>query len=394
MTTAVDSNSAPAGSTSTEVEQGVAPLQLDVGFMTSVDPNPINFKQLIRRQAENDDAGKQAGPSSQRAGSILTAEGEAYLLSRARNSTQHLLNSIFSLPFTKNPDVGPLVTLPPIQFTSRICEPREKPLPKPGGKALTKWEQFAKTKGIQHVKKDKMVWDDDKKEWVARWGFKGQNKNEEEQWIHEMPASAGKCEVQWGGQEDKLTLLLRVPDNDYNPAGVAKKARKERKTVNESKRLKNLQRSAATAASSSSAKDPDMGGNLVDPKAKREGERAVKKAQLEGDILRSKRSTASMGNFDRTLPQEGKAFKVKGIKRKFEPTEKDVSAERSNQLDLLNKLDRKGVAPGRSSFKGRADGDLVNARKAVKFASGGRGTAALAAQSDPRKKPKGAKKGR
>lgn len=192
---------------------------------------------------------------------------------------------------------------------------------------------------------------------------------------------------------NELTITFHSADNDHNPAADAKKARKERKTVNESKRLKNLQRSAASAASSSSTKDADMGGNLIDPKAKREGERAVKKAQLEGEILRSKRSTASMGKFDRTLPAEGTAFKVKGIKRKFEPTEKDVKEERSNQLSLLNKLDRKGVAPGRSSLKGRPDGDLVNARKAVKFASGGRGAAALAAQSDSRKKPKG-KKGR
>lgn len=35
--------------------------------------------------------------------------------------------------------------------------PREKPVPKE--KALTKWEQFARDKGLTKKKKDKKVWD-------------------------------------------------------------------------------------------------------------------------------------------------------------------------------------------------------------------------------------------
>lgn len=159
----------PAASTSTEVKQGALPIQLDVGFLTTVDPNSPDLTKLS---------------------SDLTKR-EAYLRTSARNATQALLNSVFTLPYTKHPEYGPLATLPPILVTDRVCEPREKPLPKPGGKPLTKWEKFAKAKGISHSTKDRKVWDDEKKEWVNRWGYQGANKDAEEQWLHEVPANAG-----------------------------------------------------------------------------------------------------------------------------------------------------------------------------------------------------------
>lgn len=77
--------------------------------------------------------------------------------------------------------------------------PREKPLPKP--KPLTKWERFANAKGISHVKKDKKVWDDERQEWVARWGRDGKNKDAEDQWLHEVKNN--------GSGEFKCTECIR-----------------------------------------------------------------------------------------------------------------------------------------------------------------------------------------
>jgi regulator of ribosome biosynthesis len=48
--------------------------------------------------------------------------------------------------------------------------PREKPAPKP--KEETRWEAFAKEKGIKKRKRERMVWDEEKKEWAPRWGYK------------------------------------------------------------------------------------------------------------------------------------------------------------------------------------------------------------------------------
>ncbi len=52
---------------------------------------------------------------------------------------------------------------------SQLDFPRFKPLPaKP---ILTKWEQFAKNKGIKKKKKrSALVYSEEKKDWVQRWG--------------------------------------------------------------------------------------------------------------------------------------------------------------------------------------------------------------------------------
>ena len=48
--------------------------------------------------------------------------------------------------------------------------PREKPIPKAA--PPTRWELFAKEKGIKKRKRERMVFDDEKKEWAPRWGYK------------------------------------------------------------------------------------------------------------------------------------------------------------------------------------------------------------------------------
>ena len=47
--------------------------------------------------------------------------------------------------------------------------PREKPIPK---KVETKWEKYAKAKGIKKHKKERMVYDKEADEWRPRWGYK------------------------------------------------------------------------------------------------------------------------------------------------------------------------------------------------------------------------------
>lgn len=127
---------------------------------------------------------------------------EAHLLALTLTSTQALLGGLFTLQ-TKSTEQGPVVKLPEPVFQL----PREKPLPKP--KPLTKWERFAKAKGISHSKKDKKVWDDDKQEWVNRWGRDGKNREGEEQWLHEYKSNQGEC-------ARSMRALARVdPDGSY-----------------------------------------------------------------------------------------------------------------------------------------------------------------------------------
>lgn len=118
---------------------------------------------------------------------------EAVLLARATASTQALVSALWALPSTTHPDHGRIALLPsflPVG-SGGTPVPREKALPAP--KAETKWEAFAKRKGIAvEKKKDRLVWDDERKEWVPRWGYNGKNKDAEQQWIHVLKSHQGE----------------------------------------------------------------------------------------------------------------------------------------------------------------------------------------------------------
>ena len=104
----------------------------------------------------------------------------------ARDGIQLLVNSIWTRP-TRIVDDGVVAELPPIS----TALPREKPLPKP--KPMTKWQAFAATKGIApKPRRDRLVFDEEKQDWVPKWGYKGKNKETEEQWIVEVPKDKGE----------------------------------------------------------------------------------------------------------------------------------------------------------------------------------------------------------
>ena len=44
---------------------------------------------------------------------------------------------------------------------------------------MTKWQEFARAKGIDSKKKkSRMVWDEKEQDWVPRWGFKSKKQRE------------------------------------------------------------------------------------------------------------------------------------------------------------------------------------------------------------------------
>jgi regulator of ribosome biosynthesis len=79
-------------------------------------------------------------------------------------------------------DLGPLHVLPvptnninpttPHNLIS-FPLPRANPLPQP--KPLTKWEKFAKEKGIKKKKRERMIYDEDHQEYRPRFGYKRTN---------------------------------------------------------------------------------------------------------------------------------------------------------------------------------------------------------------------------
>ncbi len=84
---------------------------------------------------------------------------------------------------TKRVDNVVVAQLPPELYLL----PRSKPVPKP--KTPTKWETYAKEKGIQKKKREKLVFDDNNNQWKPRFGFRGINQNKD--WVIEVPNNAG-----------------------------------------------------------------------------------------------------------------------------------------------------------------------------------------------------------
>ncbi len=99
------------------------------------------------------------------------------------------MNTLFQLPITSVPDVGAVVALP--KPTTKI--PREKPIPT--AKPMTKWDKFAKAKGIVKRKRGAKVFDEDTKEWVARHSAKSAKNRDLADWCKEVGAD-------WNGDEE------------------------------------------------------------------------------------------------------------------------------------------------------------------------------------------------
>lgn len=269
-------------------------------------------------------------------------------------STSSLLSSLFALPTTSGP-AGPQFTLP----APTTILPREKPLPKP--KPLTKWERFAKEKGISHKRTERDEWDDEKQEWVRRWGRGGKNRQAEDQWLHEVKAKPGERSLL---DEQRTRADMLRSDTDHDPAATAKAERKARIAKNQSQ-------AAANLAIASSSKIPEVGphSSKKEVETARKGKttaRQARVAELDRTMMISSTATASMGKFDKTIDGEPKA---KGVKRKFDPLVgtgdmgKNWGEEKGKALDVLRKVESGEVRKLKGT--GRGEGE-VNTRKAVR----------------------------
>ncbi|CAD6585122.1 MAG: Rhodanese- sulfurtransferase [Alectoria sarmentosa] len=150
---------------------------------------------------------------------------DTLLASTARDCAQLLINQLLTTcPITSSPASGVLMTLPPTTFLL----PREKPLPKK--KEATKWEKFAKKKGIKDKKRGegKTEYDEEKGEWVPKWGYKGRNKDGEGEWIVEVDEKKEK-ELESEGKGKTIRGEGRRDRVEKNKRNERKQRNNERK---------------------------------------------------------------------------------------------------------------------------------------------------------------------
>lgn len=187
------------------------PYTFDLGHLLVNDPNPLEL------------------PADQKVNDSLKAT--------ARDGVQVLLNQLLTTCEIKTSvSDGVLLTLP----APNIHLPRHKPLPIP--KAPTKWELFARKKGIgkfsqkpgaagqDKERRKKLQYDEASGEWVPRWGYKGKNKDDENQWLVEVDEKKWKKEAEANSEGGNIR-------------GISRTERKDRIKRNERKQRSNEKRS-------------------------------------------------------------------------------------------------------------------------------------------------------
>ncbi|KAK8794790.1 hypothetical protein WA158_001771 [Blastocystis sp. Blastoise] len=128
-------------------------LNYDLGNLAAFDTHALNTEELKKNKEE-------------------------YLQSVSRDNIQLLFNKLFQLP-TEVTEVGPVANLP--ECTSQI--PREKPIPVI---KETKWDKFAREKGIKQRKHNRMEFDEQTKEWKPIWGYgKAKKGMQDDKWVSE-----------------------------------------------------------------------------------------------------------------------------------------------------------------------------------------------------------------
>lgn len=130
--------------------------------------------------------------------------------------------------------------------------PRSHPIPKTD-KAMTKWEQFSKEKGIMKKKKrNRMIWSEEFQKYLPRWG-KGSIKSEETKarWaIEDKPKYEGKNPFTYEKQERKLESLKQKKREQKNEEMLMKKRKKDSKLKEDKKgHRKNLEIAQKSTAS-------------------------------------------------------------------------------------------------------------------------------------------------
>ncbi|XP_067647895.1 ribosome biogenesis regulatory protein homolog [Eurosta solidaginis] len=242
-------------------------VRLDIGSLLCTDPNDLEDLELRNNK-------------------------EQYLLRLTRENTQLLINAIWELP-TERIDECIVAKLP--QPTTVLPRLRKIPGPKP----LTKWEKFAKEKGIKKKKKDKKKYDEVLDKWVPTYGYKRADAEREKEWVLEVPKNVDPNEDMF---QKKIDL------------------RNEKVAKNEIQRMKNIVRAKKVEVPRSGYFGPEVASS----------------GQLLTAVTVAKSSTASVGKFQDKLPKEREARGI-GVKELIPGAKRKashISAQPEKEVNL------------------------------------------------------------
>eukprot|EP00939_MAST-03C_sp_MAST-3C-sp1_P003999 g3999.t1 len=274
-------------------------LEYDLAYLTASDEHPFEEKAM------NKSVGKT-------------------IRARAEKNVQLLVNKIFSMEKTED-STGVLMVLPP---PVNRC-PREKPVPEP--REETRWEKFAKERGIKKRKRERMVWDEDTESWRPRYGYKRDGK-----------------------MKDWLIPVKKTDPDNIDKFEEKRLTKREKSLKNELNRVTNIERASKKSKKSSSVPSGiptaldfprPLKGNSERAKRSKRGMKAAKESLRAAQL-----STASMGQFDDVMAGEGR--KGKGVRRQFISNQANT---KTRDMQLLQ-LALNGNLPGKQRSRKNASG--------------------------------------
>jgi len=273
------------------------------------------------------------------------------LLKKASEGCSQLLKGLWQLE-TEKTDAGPLAVLPSY-FVNKT--PRE--LPPPQAKAETKWDKFAKERGISRKeKRSRKVWDEGTQTWAYLTGYqKSSDENNPESWpIMEVKGNEDPYDDPWerarDSKKDRVDKNVMSRMRNEERAGNLVKG-----TTSRTMKAKKASREGGREGGKQDVnKLGAPAGIAVDMQSGTQRGKELTKAAL----IATQRSTASLGKFDQIRdgePERRKAMMLGLKKRKFESgTDKNVikSESKKNMKLLENVLEGGGKAKERAIRRG------------------------------------------
>lgn len=286
----------------------------------------------------------------------LNGDREEILRAAAIKTGQSLIESIFSLP-VEDSEYGPLVTLPERE---EIKIPRKQHVPEP--KPETKWEKFAREKGIKNTKKERMVYDEVNDVYRPRYGYKSIKSVVDETPVIEIKKGMDPYADHWA---------------------EARKEKAENRSKNLKRQLKNEEANLKRSGKMPNKKSKESQNDVV-PFGSLKGGGSDSGKRSKGDLKKllslTQRSTASMGSFDKLQKGEKAMKKIWGKKRAFNDNMSSVRDEniamKSKYRALADQVEKKarkvsnslkdyeGILPEKATtFKAKKGGQKIGSSK-------------------------------
>jgi len=234
---------------------------------------------------------------------------------------------------TETSEVGQLVLLP-TQETFQLPRAFKVPEPKPE----TKWEKFAKEKGIKNKKRERMVYDETHEEFRPRYGYKRANNGIEDMPIVEIKAGQDPYKDPWTeARVDKKNRIKKNLKNQMKNQGRVNGSIKSKQSLALNNKtydpinvpgipidINNSIKSSLSTLSSKTTPTTASKGKML--------QRG--RAGLKTTLQLVQHSTASMGRFDELRPGEP-TRKLSGKKRTFRDNIGDTKEDKVNNKDLM-----------------------------------------------------------